>query len=168
MRADQCIKLRSAEILGQGLGPCRDAKAFQKDALRGQSAVFALCNGGRTGDRFEIDMCGQVGAAGFVQRINRGMGLQGLQRVPKRAPVTIVDHQSRAAVARDSRGDVLDNARRGLTQLDQIAVLCVVKTMVQRGLRCGGSQPEHQIPRVGGANHPLGPARARAHKLPDR
>ncbi|BBU58806.1 hypothetical protein KU6B_50710 [Mameliella alba] len=166
MCGNVAVQRLAAESLRQRLGPRSDPQAFQENTLRGQQRMGG--GGGGSGQGLEIDMGGEVGLSGGGERVGGLVPLQGLQGVAKRAPVAIVDDQSKPAMSGDSgaKGGG-DRLRRG-AGLDDVAVARVLQPVGQAGLRGGRGKAKCKRARIVQPDDPFLPGPTRALELAHR
>ncbi|KMK68031.1 hypothetical protein IMCC21224_112908 [Puniceibacterium sp. IMCC21224] len=154
----------SLQLGRQCLRPRRNAKPFEKDALRGELTV---CTGQITGQGLKVHMRGQVCCAGRGQWIGGRMIAHCLKGVASAAPGAVVDNQRGAAMIRDPLADQLRDGAGGLAQLDHVTGGRILKSMFKGGEGGGRGQAKGQRAVVQ-SDDTFAPASRIAPELPDR
>src|SRR6056297_1860107 len=147
-------------------GACGDAEPFEKTALGNEVADLGARLPGGAGEALELDMGSEVGLSGGGQRAGPHAVRDGLERVAGHAPAAVVDNDRRTAVIRDAPGDFGHRRSGGGAMLDEVALGCVGKPVLEkRRMRpVGEAEDEAFAP---GADHAFAPARPVAEKLAD-
>ena len=163
MRENVLFKLGWLHQLREILRASCDAQTLQKDALGGDAGKLAR---GREADGFEIHMGCEVCVAGILEHVDLFVILDGLQRVALRMPVAVVDDQGHTTVTFDPAADSVDHRCKGFADFDHHAILSVLKTMGEGGLRLGCAKAESQGVVVD-TDQAFAPCRAFADELAD-
>ena len=122
--ASTCVRLFRRRVALQRVRALQDPQLAQEGALLDRPVDAGVGGRRRARERGEIDMGGEVGLARLGQRIDELMRLDRLQGLAEGgADIAVINHQRRAVLGDDARGDPGHQALRGGADFENRAVL---------------------------------------------